>query len=128
MKKNKANERLRRKFYHWVIRKLVDNIEEYRNGFNYRCPDGVTRWMVPVLSYVITDWPEGQAMTLTGGHATESKANCRFCLHPTNIMGRTGEGLTFPRRIQEDSMELMEKFKHTTLELKRAKEVLHYSA
>ena len=127
-KKNAANRRLRRHFFHWVVRKLMDNIEEYRNGFKYRCPDGIVRWMVPVLSFGITDWPEGQAMTMTGAGATESKCNCRFCLHPTNRMAITENGVTYPRRKQEETMQLTEEYKHATQTLRAARQVCLYYA
>ena len=103
----------------------MENIEEFRNGFNYRCPDGVVRWMVPVISFGITDWPEGQAMTLTGAGATESKRNCRFCLHPTEPMGVTENGVTYPRRIQQETMQLTKDYEHETQTRKAARQVLH---
>lgn len=101
----------------------MDNIEEYRHGFRYRCPDGVRRWMVPVLSFGITDWPEGQAMTMTGAGATESKANCRFCLHPTRRMSNTEDGVTYGRRKQEETMRLTELYKDRTKEARKVVEV-----
>ena len=84
------------------------NIEEYRNGFMFRFSDGVVRWMVPVLAYVITDWPEGQLMTLVGGGATGSKANCRVCFRPTSLFSRTDEGDDYMWRMQRDTMALVE--------------------
>ena len=65
-KNGKKNQRLRRIFFHWVVKQLCLNIEEYRNGFFFKFKDGTTRLMIPVLAYVITDWPEGQAMALIG--------------------------------------------------------------
>ena len=126
MTKNKAsNKRLKRRFYHWIVRKLMENIEEYRHGFLYKCPDGLTRWMVPVFSMGITDWPEGQAMCLIGAGATESYCNCRFCLHPTNMMSKTEDGAIYKRRTQVETMQLTRRYKGASLQARRAKEVLY---
>ena len=118
------NIKLNRRFFHWVIRKLVDNIEEYRHGFHYICPDGVSRWLVPVISFVITDWPEGQAMTMVGGSATGSNTNCRFCLQPTRMMGSTEEGDCYQRRTQIGSMALGKEYRYVAETEKKRKEVL----
>ena len=41
--------------------------------------NGVRRWLVPVIAYIITDWPEGQCMSLIKAGATSSFRNCRVC-------------------------------------------------
>ena len=78
---------------------------------------------MPVLAMGITDWPEGQAMTLTGAGATESYCNCRFCLHPTTLMGCTEDGETYERRKQVDTMRLTEEFKNASMTVRRGREV-----
>ena len=107
-KKGTLNRDLKRKFFHWVVEQLALNIEEYRHGFLFRFSDGVVRWMVPVLSYVITDWPEGQMMSLVGGGARHSRKNCRVCFRPTATMSQTGEGDCYKWRKQRDTMALVQ--------------------
>lgn len=123
-KTSTANDELRRVFYHWVIRKLVDNIEEYRHGFEYLCPDGIVRWIVPVFALGITDWPEGQKMCLIGAGAKFSKTNCRFCMHPTEKMGETQLGETYGRRRQQAIMHLAHEARALSLTNRRALQVL----
>ena len=106
-KKGALNRDLKRKFFHWVVEQLAQNIEEYRHGFLFRFTDGVVRWMVPVLAYVITDWPEGQMMSLIGGGARNSRKNCRVCYRPTALMSQTEEGDCYKWRKQRDTMELV---------------------
>ena len=101
-KKTNKHALLRRNFYHWVVAQLVANIEEYHNGI-YVVINGTGRWVVPVIAYVITDWPEGQCMTLVGGGATKSYCNCRVCLCPTALFIRTLESLNYRMRTQHET-------------------------
>ena len=51
-----------RKFYQWVLKQLVDNVAKYKDGVMIKLYDGTLKWLVPYISHVITDWPEGQQM------------------------------------------------------------------
>ena len=59
---------------------------------------------------VITDWPEGQAMSLTKAGATSSKRNCRVCEHPTKDFGITADGYLGPKRIMGDTIKCVQRF------------------
>lgn len=54
--------------------------------------NGEIKWLVPVIAFVITDWPEGQSMSLTKAGATTSKRNCRLCTKPTLLFNHTDDG------------------------------------
>ena len=74
--------RLNIMFQQWVIEQLLMNIEEYRDGiFVTVC--GKTKWLVPVFTMGLTDWPEGQGWVGIKQGATSSKKNCRMCKHLT---------------------------------------------
>ena len=122
-KQKRAHKELLRSLFHWVLRQVVDNIEEMRHGFHFVFPNGQSRWLVPVLALVITDWPEGQAMSLVGGAAMASKFNCRHCLHPRNEMAFTSDGVTYPKRSQVESMQLKEQYAHV-----KVKTTTYYSS
>ena len=70
------------------MERLVLNIERYRDGLTL-CLNKKDIW---VLAYVITDWPEGQAMSLTKAGATQSRMNCRVCERPTKEFDITWDG------------------------------------
>ena len=97
---------MRRRFYHWVVAELVKNVEEYRSGLWLRV-GGEMRWLVPVICMVITDWPEGQAMSLTKAGATASVRNCRVCEHPTKEFNITKDGFRGPLRRMSDTVDLV---------------------
>lgn len=81
----------KREFYQWIVECLTMNIEEYRDGLLLRV-NGKDVWFVPVLAFFVTDWPEGQAMSLTKAGATQSRMNCRVCERPTAEFGITWDG------------------------------------
>ena len=98
-KDNQANKKLRREFYHWVLEQLTANINEYKDGVDVRVNDE-SRWLVPVVSHVITDWPEGQAMALCKAGATNCYRNCRVCYWRTQDFADTvGAGLFAHARV-----------------------------
>lgn len=74
-----------------MVSQLTLNIEEYRDGLLVRV-NGIKRWLVPVLAFVISDWPEGQSLSLTKAGATQSRMNCRVCERPTKEFGHTADG------------------------------------
>jgi hypothetical protein len=101
-------QRLERKFNQWVMKQIVEKVEEYRNGFLVEPYDKVTRWLVPVLCFALTDWPEGQSMSGMKAGASSSKRNCRCCLHPTIEFSDTANGCVYPRRQQRETEEMTE--------------------
>jgi len=92
-----ANARLRRIFYHWVLKQLADNIEEHRDGVNL-IVGGVERWLVPVIAFIITDWPEGQCMSLVKAGASKSFRCCRVCYWKREDFGDTVNAYTAQKR------------------------------
>lgn len=108
---------LRRRFYHWVVSEISRNVEDYRHGF-WLHVGGEMRWLVPVIAMVITDWPEGQAMSLTKAGATASLRNCRVCEHLTKEFSITADGLRGERRVMDDTMGLVQKFSARGVALK----------
>jgi hypothetical protein len=71
----------RRAFYQEVLANIVDNIEEYKDGFYLQLPfEPAPRLFVPRLAYMCTDWPEGQQCECVYAGATLSRRNCRMCL------------------------------------------------
>ena len=88
-------------------------MEEYRDGFYVRLNGGGVderKWLIPVISHVITDWPEGQAMCLVRAGATASVRNCRVCKHLTKDFGDTSGGRTAPMRKQWETEEYIKVF------------------
>lgn len=96
----------KRLFHQWVLRQLVENIESYRNGVTVTLFSGRTLWLIPVISHVISDWPEGQEMMNMKQGAGVSARNCRVCWTPTNEFAKSNEGLVYRRRRQGETEEL----------------------
>ena len=82
---------MKRDFYQWVVGQLANNVNEYKDGLLLHV-DGIEHWLLPVVSYVVTDWPEGQAMSLTKAGATSSLRNCRVCKKETKFFSTTSDG------------------------------------
>ena len=106
-----AAQHLSRKFYHWVVKKLVASIEKYRHGVRIKL-NGREVTMVPVVAFVATDWPEGQKMAQIYGSATGSARNCRVCMRPTEHFG-------WSTTTREDKRRTQRKTKKKVRELKR---------
>lgn len=66
-------QELERDFYQWVLGCLMKNIEKYKDGILIQLYNGEVKWLVPFLSHVITDWPEGQQMCGMKQGATSSQ-------------------------------------------------------
>lgn len=80
----------RRAFYQEVLASIVDNIEEYKDGFWLQLPfEAAPRLFVPRLAYMCTDWPEGQSCTCVFAGATKSRRNCRMCMQKRENYGDT---------------------------------------
>jgi hypothetical protein len=60
---------------------------------------------------IITDWPEGQALSLVRAHALLSLRNCRCCLTPTCEFADTTNGLQYGPRLQRDMQDTATFFK-----------------
>jgi hypothetical protein len=74
----------RRAFNQVILSHIVDNIEEYKDGFWLQLPFETTpRLFVPRLAFMATDWPEGQACTCVFAGAGKSNRSCRVCLCKT---------------------------------------------
>ena len=104
IKSTEFSKKEKRKFYHWVVEQLVVNVEEYRNGVSVYV-GGKYRWLIPVIAFVITDWPEGQSMSLTKAGAVSSKRNCRVCTKPTKLFDITEDGGLGTHRIMKETMQ-----------------------
>ena len=106
--KSAARKREERKYYQWVMRQLARNLNQYKDGISVTLFDGVTRNLLPVYCYSISDWPEGQKLTNIKEGASTSFYNCRTCMTPTAEFGNTQRGLVYPRRV-ESELELLRK-------------------
>ena len=93
-------ERLQRDFDQWCIRQIAEAVDAYRDGFVVELFNADVKWILPVFSHGITDWPEGQLWSNVKQGATVSRRNCRVCTHPTIEFGDTQQGLVYPRRRQ----------------------------
>ena len=90
-----ANTQLGRRlnvmFQQWVIQQLLLNAEDFRHGIKLEL-FGTIKWLIPVFSLGITDWPEGQGWTGVKQGASVSLRNCRCCRHLTKRFGNTKHG------------------------------------
>lgn len=74
-------------------------MEEYRHGVLLTI-NGVVRWLVPYISSVATDWPEGQQQTGHFEGAVNANANCRKCKRKTSEFADTSAPRPGEARIQ----------------------------
>ena len=82
---------------------------KYKNGILLTLFDGKQRWLLPVFSHFLTDWPEGQKVLSVYEGAGVSKCNCRVCMAPTANFGDTHLGCSkFRRRTAEATEKLRE--------------------
>ena len=87
--KSVKRKAIEQKYYHWIVECLCDNVNKYLNGILVTLFDGKTRWLIPVIALVLTDWPEGQKMCACKEGATSSPFNCRVCMTPQSEFGDT---------------------------------------
>ena len=85
-KKRKHYEKL---YYHFIVECLMKSINQYQDGIMVRLFDGQTKWLYPILSHFITDWPEGQKVCGMYEGAALAVANCRVCEAPVNTFSKT---------------------------------------
>ena len=113
---SESMRRLNRELYHWVVKKLVASIEKYRDGIIIQL-NGEKVTMVPVICFVLTDWPEGQKMASMYASPVGPVANCRVCLRETKDFGNVvgGEAAGGIRRTQAETDALLRKAKGLSL-------------
>lgn len=95
---DEVKKRLNMRLYHWVVSQLMACIERYRHGISVKLPWEV-KTLVPVLSCVITDWPEGQKAAGVKEGASSAFRNCRVCMRETATFGVTEHGANQERRL-----------------------------
>ena len=100
---------MKRAFYQWVVGQLANNVNNYKDGL-FLNVDGVEHWLLPVVAYVVTDWPEGQSMSLTKAGATSSKRNCRTCTKPTKLFDITDDGGVGEMRLMKETKKEVQYF------------------
>lgn len=83
-----------RKIRIWIIQQYIGHLNEfYKDGFLVELYTGETKWLVPYVSHVKSDWPEGQQLCNCFKGPGKSKRNCRACGVLTVDIPKTSLGL-----------------------------------